>query len=121
MEGGCGVDGCVAPRAGAWIETPDRAMKPSGTISPERSASIPTHPEKVAGIGSEHRPNSPRNGGRIASEYAKIISERCEFLYEEPGKGTAFLLLAFKRYQDHRKYLDMERDFAAAYVKRIAS
>jgi len=53
--------------------------------------------------------------------FMKKITEKCEFLYEEPGKGSAFLLLAFKRYQDHRRYLEMERDFAADYVKRIAS
>lgn len=53
--------------------------------------------------------------------FMKKIAERCEFLYEEPGKGSAFLLLAFKRYQDHRKYLEMERDFAVDYVKKIAS
>jgi len=53
--------------------------------------------------------------------FMKKISERCEFLYAEPGKDAAFLLNAFRRYQDHRKYLKMERDFAADYVKRIAS
>ena len=53
--------------------------------------------------------------------FMKKISEHCEFLYSEPGEAAAFLLMAFKRYQDHRKYLDMERDFAADYVKRIAS
>jgi predicted nucleotidyltransferase len=53
--------------------------------------------------------------------FMKKIAERCEFVYEEPGKASAFLLLAFKRYQDHRKYLGMERDYAAGYVKRIAS
>jgi hypothetical protein len=53
--------------------------------------------------------------------FMKKIAERCEFLYEEPGKASAFLLLAFKRYQDHRKYLKMEQDFAVEYVKRIAS
>jgi predicted nucleotidyltransferase len=53
--------------------------------------------------------------------FMKKIAERCESLYEEPGKASAFLLLAFKRYQDHRKYIEMERDFAAGYVKRIAS
>jgi len=51
----------------------------------------------------------------------KKIAEQCDFLYAEPGGAAAFLLMAFKRYQDHRKYLDMERDFAADYVKRIAS
>jgi len=53
--------------------------------------------------------------------FMKKIAERCEFLYGEPAKASAFLLLAFKRYQDHRKYLEMEREYAADYVKRIAS
>jgi predicted nucleotidyltransferase len=53
--------------------------------------------------------------------FMKKIAERCEFLYADPGEAAAFLLMSFKRYQDHRKYLDMERDFAADYVKRIAS
>jgi predicted nucleotidyltransferase len=53
--------------------------------------------------------------------FMKKIAERCEILYAEPGEAGAFLLMAFKRYQDHRKYLDMERDFVADYVKRIAS
>jgi predicted nucleotidyltransferase len=53
--------------------------------------------------------------------FLKKIAEQCEFLSAEPGAAAAFLLMAFRRYQDHRKYLDMERDFAADYVKRIAS
>ena len=53
--------------------------------------------------------------------FMKKIAERCEILFAEPGEAEAFLLMAFKRYQDHRKYLDMERDFVADYVKRIAS
>ena len=53
--------------------------------------------------------------------FLKKIAEQCEFLYAEPKEESAFLLMAFKRYQDHRKYLDMERVFAADYVKRIAS
>jgi len=47
------------------VEYPGVEKAPSGRIRPERSRSIPTHPGKVAGIGSEHRPNSPRKGGRI--------------------------------------------------------
>lgn len=52
--------------------------------------------------------------------FMKKIAERCLFLYEETGEGNAFLLLAFKRYHDHGKYLKMERDFAIDYVNRIA-
>lgn len=53
--------------------------------------------------------------------FLKKIAERYEFLFAEPGEGEKFLLTAFKRYHDHRKYLEMEQDFAADYVKRIAS
>ena len=48
--------------------------------------------------------------------FMKKIAEQCEFLSADPGEAAAFLLMAFRRYQDHRKYLDMERDFAADYV-----
>ncbi|OGP76176.1 MAG: hypothetical protein A2Z13_04430 [Deltaproteobacteria bacterium RBG_16_64_85] len=53
--------------------------------------------------------------------FMRKIAEQCASLYGEPGEADAFLLLSFRRYQDHRKYLEMERDFAVAYVKRIAS
>jgi len=56
---------CEKAQAYPPVEYPGVEKAPSGRISPERSRSIPTHPGKVAGIGSEHRPNSPRNGGRI--------------------------------------------------------
>ena len=52
--------------------------------------------------------------------FMKKIAERFISLHGEPGEIEAFLLLSFRRYQDHRKYLDMERDFAEGYVKRIA-
>ncbi|MBI5418668.1 MAG: nucleotidyltransferase domain-containing protein [Deltaproteobacteria bacterium] len=52
--------------------------------------------------------------------FMKKIGERFLVLYEEPGEADAFLLLAFKRYQDHRRYLAMERDFARRYVEKIA-
>ena len=44
--------------------------------------------------------------------FMKKIAERILVLYEEPGAADAFLRLAFKRYQDHGKYLAMESDFA---------
>ena len=56
---------CGKAQAYPPVEYPGVEKAPSGRISPERSGSIPTHPGKVAGIGSERRPNSPRNGGRI--------------------------------------------------------
>lgn len=52
--------------------------------------------------------------------FMKKIAERFLVLFEEPGEADAFLRLAFKRYQDHGKYLAMERDFARRYVEQIA-
>jgi predicted nucleotidyltransferase len=52
--------------------------------------------------------------------FMKMIAECFLVLYEEPGDADAFLRLAFKRYQDHRKYLAMERDFVRRYVEKIA-
>lgn len=37
-----------------------------------------------------------------------------------PGEADAFQRLAFKRYQDHGRYLAMERDFARRYLEKIA-
>lgn len=42
-------------------------------------------------------------------------------LYGAPNRWQEFRLLAFKRYQDHRRFLDMEREYvegAAAAVRR---
>lgn len=52
--------------------------------------------------------------------FMKKIAERFVSLHGEPGEIDEFLLLSFRRYQDHRKFLDMERDFAESYVKRIS-
>ena len=53
--------------------------------------------------------------------FMKKIAEACVILYEEPGEGRRFMLLSFKRYQDYKKYLAIERAYALDYVKRIAS
>lgn len=44
----------------------------------------------------------------------KKVTEACRLLYGPPRKLHELKLLAFKAYQDHRKFLDMER----AYVER---
>lgn len=44
----------------------------------------------------------------------KQVTERCELVYGSPRRLAEFTMYAFKRYQDHRRYLDMER----AYVDR---
>ena len=43
----------------------------------------------------------------------KKITEACRLLYVSPRDLQLLKIYAFKRYQDHRRYLDMERHFVA--------
>jgi uncharacterized protein len=48
--------------------------------------------------------------------FLKQIMQACRLLHGAPAELRRQQLLAFKRYQDHRKYLDLERRFVAAAV-----
>jgi hypothetical protein len=52
--------------------------------------------------------------------FMKQISENCSCLFEEPGEFDAFMLLAFKQYQDHRRFLELEREYVINYAKKVA-
>jgi predicted nucleotidyltransferase len=43
--------------------------------------------------------------------FLKKIVESCRLLYGEPQRLQRLRIYAFKRYQDHRRYLEMERRF----------
>jgi predicted nucleotidyltransferase len=47
----------------------------------------------------------------------KKATEACRLLHGSPQKLHELKILAFKRYQDHRRFLDLER----AYVRRMAA
>lgn len=47
----------------------------------------------------------------------KKIMERCRLLYGNPQELHRLGMYAFKRYQDHRRFLELERRFVA---KRLA-
>ena len=47
----------------------------------------------------------------------KPVMDTARLLYGEPAELHRLQLLAFKRYQDHRKYLEMERRFVADAVR----
>jgi predicted nucleotidyltransferase len=49
--------------------------------------------------------------------FLKQVTERGQLLHGSPTRFCEFLCYAFRRYQDHRKYLRLERD----YVDRILS
>lgn len=48
--------------------------------------------------------------------FLKKILEHCELLYGDAAKLQELKIYAFKRYQDHRRFFEMER----AYAKRFA-
>jgi predicted nucleotidyltransferase len=48
--------------------------------------------------------------------FLKQVMDTARLLYGEPAELRRLQLLAFKRYQDHRKYFEMERRFVADAV-----
>lgn len=47
--------------------------------------------------------------------FLKKVLERCRLLAGSPRRLAELKIYAFKRYQDHRRYLDLER----SYVDRV--
>lgn len=48
--------------------------------------------------------------------FLKKITEACRLLYGDPKVLQRLGIYAFKRYQDHRRYLDLERRFVARSI-----
>jgi predicted nucleotidyltransferase len=53
--------------------------------------------------------------------FLKQVTDHCQLLHGTPANLQRLKLLAFKRYQDHRKYLDLERRFVAKALAGPAS
>ena len=45
--------------------------------------------------------------------FLKQVTDNCRLLHGSEGELRRLKLYAFKRYQDHRRYLDLERRFVA--------
>lgn len=50
--------------------------------------------------------------------FLKKVMETCRLLHGDPRRLQRLKIYAFKRYQDHRRYLELERAFVA---RRLAS
>ena len=48
--------------------------------------------------------------------FLKKITDNCELLLGPPERLQALKLYAFKRYQDHRRYFELEREFAERFL-----
>lgn len=53
--------------------------------------------------------------------FLRKITEACRLLYGSPGALQRLKIYAFKRYQDHRKYLEMERRYVERSLHGAAS
>lgn len=49
----------------------------------------------------------------------KQVAEGCRRVYGSDAEFQRFRLLAFKRYQDHRRFLDLERRFVARTLDAV--
>ena len=52
--------------------------------------------------------------------FLKRVTDRCELLYGSPRRLQELKIYAFKRYQDHRPYLAMERDYVAKHLPSVS-
>lgn len=51
--------------------------------------------------------------------FLKKIMESCRLLYGDPRRLQRLGIYAFKRYQDHRKYFEMERRYVARSLAAV--
>ncbi len=52
--------------------------------------------------------------------FLKRITEQCRLLYGSPRALHELKIYAFKRYQDHRQFLAMERAYVRAKIRALA-
>ena len=48
--------------------------------------------------------------------FLKKITDNCELLFGPPERLQGLKLYAFKRYQDHRRFFELERQFAERFL-----
>ena len=51
--------------------------------------------------------------------FLKQVTERCQLLHGEPRRLAELRLYAFRRYQDHKRYLALEREYVARTVRGL--
>ena len=52
--------------------------------------------------------------------FLKQITDRCRLLYGNPRRLLELKLYAYKRYQDHRRYLALEREYVSRALQAPA-
>jgi predicted nucleotidyltransferase len=53
--------------------------------------------------------------------FLEKVMERCRLLYGSPRRFAELKMYAFRRYQDHRRYLALERRYVEGTLRRLTS
>lgn len=53
--------------------------------------------------------------------FLRRILEQCRLLYGSPWTLAELRIYAFRRYQDHRRYLALEREYVDRSIRRLAA
>jgi predicted nucleotidyltransferase len=53
--------------------------------------------------------------------FLRKITEQCRLLHGSPRRLAELRIYAFKRYQDHRRYLALEREYVKRTLERLST
>ena len=98
---GSSVSGSVHPRSdvdlAVLLDRPSLPLREHAELAGELQRLFPDREVDLAVIN------------RADPLFLKKITERCRLVYGSPRRLAELKLYAFRRYQDHRKYLTLER------------
>ncbi|WP_447601948.1 type VII toxin-antitoxin system MntA family adenylyltransferase antitoxin [Nitrospira sp. Nam80] len=113
LQFGSTVDGPVHPRSdldlAILLKDADLSLEQFGDIQQSLQPCFPGRDVDLAIIN------------RADPLFLKQILDRCRLLYGPIRTFQRLRLYAFKRYQDHRRFLDLERRFVNQTLDRLAA
>ncbi|MGH7277133.1 MAG: type VII toxin-antitoxin system MntA family adenylyltransferase antitoxin [Candidatus Rokuibacteriota bacterium] len=105
LQFGSSVTGRVHPRSdldlGVLLERPALTLTEHGGLLHELQRRFPEREVDLAILN------------HADPLFLKKVTEGCRLLHGDPALLQRLKILAFKRYQDHRRYLELERRFVA--------
>ena len=90
------------------LERPPSTLKDHAELVGELQALAPDHDVDVVILN------------RADPLLLKKVIEHCQLLFGSARTFQEFKIFAFKRYQDHRRYLALERDYVDKALRRAA-
>lgn len=91
-----------------WLERPSLSFRKRAELAHDLQVLFPGQAVDVALIN------------RADPLFLKQITDGCRLLYGAPQRLHELKLYAFKRYQDHRRYLALERDYVTRTLRALA-